>query len=130
LWRRAAGATKAFVTWKPTSFAEFWPYYVSQHLHPVNRLLHVAGTTAAIGCIAAAPLFPPLVLAAPVVGYGLAWIGHLAIEKNRPATWGNPLWSLRGDFKMWGLTLRGKMGAELEAYGQFAPPADARAEAA
>ena len=130
MWRRAVGATKVFVTSKPTTFAEFWPYYVSQHVHPVNRWLHFAGTTAAMACVAASPIVPPLLAAAPVVGYGMAWIGHFAIEKNRPATFGNPLWSLRGDLKMWGLMVRGKMQAEVEAYRQYAPPAEAPAQAA
>lgn len=113
----------------PTTWDEFWPYYVSQHLHPVNRWLHFVGTSAALGCLAASPLVPPLLAAAPVVGYGLAWIGHFAIEKNKPATFGNPLWSLRGDFKMWSLMLRGKMDAEIAAHGQYSAM-DASAEAA
>ena len=129
MWRRAAGATNGFVTWKPTSFDEFWPYYVSQHLDPLNRWLHFAGTTAAMACLAASPLFPPLLAAAPVAGYGLAWAGHFLVEKNRPATFGNPIWSLRGDFKMWGLMLRGKMDAEVETYRQYTPM-EARAQAA
>lgn len=129
MWRRAAGATNGFVTPKPQSFEEFWPYYVSQHVDPVNRWLHFAGTTAALACVAASPLFPPLLAAAPVAGYGLAWFGHFVIEKNRPATFGNPLWSLRGDFKMWGLMLRGKMAAEVEAHRQHSP-AEAPAAAA
>ncbi|HLU67609.1 MAG TPA: DUF962 domain-containing protein [Kofleriaceae bacterium] len=107
--------------WKPGSFDEFWPYYVSQHLDRVNRWLHFAGTSAAIGCLAAAPVFPPALLAAPVAGYGMAWIGHFVFERNRPATFGHPLWSLRGDFKMWSLMLRGRMGPELEAARQFTP---------
>lgn len=130
MWRRAAGATNDFVTSAPTSFAEFWPYYVSQHLNPVNRWLHFAGTTGAMACVAATPFFPPALAAAPVVGYGLSWIGHLAIEKNKPATWGNPLWSLRGDLKMWSLMLRGKMNAEVETYRQYVPPVEAAAQAA
>ena len=129
MWRRTAGATNLLVTSKPTSFDEFGPYYVSQHLHPVNRWLHFAGTSAALGCVAASPLFPPLLAAAPVVGYGMAWIGHFAIEKNCPATFGNPLWSLRGDFKMWSLMLRGKMDAEIAAHGQYSAM-EAAAEAA
>jgi len=107
--------------WKPASFEEFWPYYVSQHLNPVNRWLHFAGTTAALGCLAATPLFPPAALGAPVAGYGMAWLGHFVVEKNRPATFGNPLWSLRGDFKMWSLMLRGRMAPEIEAARQFTP---------
>lgn len=103
----------------PESFEEFWPFYVSQHLDPTNRALHFAGTTLALGCLAAAPLVPPAALAAPVAGYGLAWIGHFVFEKNKPATFGNPLWSLRGDFRMWRLMLTGKMGAELERGEQW-----------
>jgi hypothetical protein len=103
---------------KPTSFEEFWPYYVSQHLDPTNRWLHFVGTSMALGCIAISPVVPPALLAAPLVGYGFAWIGHFGVEKNRPATFGNPLWSLRGDFKMWSLMLRGRMRAEIEAVGR------------
>lgn len=101
----------------PQSFEEFWPYYVSQHLDPTCRALHFAGTTLAMACVAAAPLWPPALLAAPVAGYGLAWIGHFAFEKNRPATWGSPkfaVWSLRGDFRMWRRMVTGAMAAEIE----------------
>lgn len=104
------------MTDRPQSFEEFWPYYVSQHLDPTCRALHFVGTTMALGCVAASPLFPPALLAAPVAGYGMAWIGHFAFEKNRPATWGSPLfawWSLRGDFRMWQRMLAGKMGDEV-----------------
>jgi hypothetical protein len=101
------------------NFEEFWPFYVGEHSHPLNRALHFAGTTMAMGCVAGAALTgnPLLLLAAPVVGYGPAWVGHFLVEKNRPATFKHPLWSLRGDLRMWGLTLRGKMGqvaAEVE----------------
>ena len=82
------------------SFEQFWPYYLSQHADPTCRKLHVTGTAIAIGMIAASPLFPPLVLAAPIVGYGFSWIGHFWFERNRPAAFRNPLWSLRGDLRM------------------------------
>lgn len=115
---------------KPASFEEFWPYYVAQHLDPVNRWLHFAGTSMALGCVVASPVVPPLLLAAPVVGYGLSWIGHLGFEKNRPATWSHPWYSFRGDLKMWSLMVRGKMGPELERGREAAAPADELAEAA
>ena len=115
---------------KPTSFDEFWPYYVSQHLDPINRWLHFAGTSMALGCVAVSPLAPPMLLAAPVVGYGLAWIGHFGFEKNRPATFGNPLHSLRGDLKMWSLMLRGKMRPEIDAARRYAADDDVLAQAA
>jgi hypothetical protein len=99
-----------------TSFDEFWPHYVHAHRNPVNRALHYAGTTAAIGTVTAATvtLNAALLLLTPVVGYGPAWIGHFVFEKNRPATFDHPLWSLRADFKMLGMALRLKMRAEVE----------------
>lgn len=104
---------------EPQSFEEFWPYYVSQHRNPTCRRLHFAGTTLAMGCIAISPAVPAALLAAPVVGYGLAWIGHFAFEKNRPASWGGAraaVWSLRGDLRMWGYMVRGLMDAEVERF--------------
>jgi hypothetical protein len=92
------------------TFDDFWPYYLEAHRHPVNRALHYAGTTAAIGSVVAAlvTLNPWWLLMTPLVGYGPAWIGHVFFEKNRPATWEHPLWSLRGDCKMYVLAWRGK----------------------
>src|SRR5580700_626768 len=100
----------------PQSFEEFWPIYVHGHRDPRNRALHYAGTTAVLGTVAAATLTlnPGWLLLAPVVGYGPAWVGHFVFEKNKPATFEHPLWSLRGDFKMYFLALRGRMGAEVE----------------
>ena len=97
------------------SFEEFWPYYVGEHRDPVCRALHYAGTTMAIGTVAAAALTvnPAWLLLTPVVGYGPAWIGHFFIEGNVPATFKHPLWSLRGDLKMLGMALQGRMAAEV-----------------
>ncbi len=103
----------------PNSFEEFWPYYVSQHQNATCRKLHFVGTTIAMGCVAVAPFYPAALLAAPVAGYGLAWIGHFAFEKNRPASWGGAKaawWSLRGDLRMWMYMLEGSMNAEVERH--------------
>ncbi len=98
------------------SFAEFWPFYVRQHAEPKNRFMHVLGTTlglaAAVGGLLAANFW--LLLTSPVIGYGFSWFGHFVLQKNIPATFSYPLWSLRGDFKMWALTVTGRMGAEVE----------------
>lgn len=108
---------------RPTTFEEFWPYYVSQHTNRTCRQLHFVGTTLAMGCLAIAPVVPPAALAAPVVGYGLSWIGHFAFERNKPASWGGlqaAAWSLRGDLRMWRKMLAGEMDAEVERVGQLA----------
>jgi hypothetical protein len=98
------------------SFAAFWPYYVGQHQSPVCRGLHYLGSTLALlnvaGLVATGQ--PAFVLAALVSGYGPAWVGHFFVEHNRPATFTYPRWSLMGDFKMYGLFLTGRMGAEVE----------------
>jgi hypothetical protein len=98
------------------TFEEFWPFYVREHSHPINRALHFVGTSTAMSVVAAAVLLrrPSLLLLAPIAGYGAAWIGHFGIEKNRPATFKYPAWSLRGDFVMWGKIATGQMDAEIE----------------
>jgi hypothetical protein len=101
----------------PTSFEEFWPYYVSQHRNATCRKLHFVGTSMAMGLVAVSPLFPPALAAAPVVGYGMAWIGHFVFEKNKPASWHSAkhfAWSFRGDLRMWRMMLAGDMEAEVE----------------
>lgn len=97
------------------SFEDFWPFYVGEHAHETNRMLHFMGTTLAMGSVAAALLTrrPAFLLAAPVMGYGFAWVGHFIVEGNRPATFKHPLWSLRGDFHMWWKILNGTMSAEV-----------------
>jgi hypothetical protein len=107
----------------PTSFEEFWPFYVAQHSRAATRTWHLVGTTLALATLAVLPWASALALVplALVLGYGCAWIGHFFVEHNRPATFRYPLWSFRGDFRMYGLMLRGRMEREiarLEARGQ------------
>lgn len=98
------------------TFEDFWPFYVREHDNPVNRTLHFIGTTLAVGSLTAGLLTGrrSLMLAAPVLGYGFAWLGHFAVEGNRPATFKYPAWSLRGDFVMWWKIATGAMDAEIE----------------
>ena len=97
------------------TYEDFWPYYVSQHLHPATRLVHAVGTTAGVVCGAAALALrkPRLLALAPVLGYGPAWVSHFTIEKNRPATFGHPLWSIRADFRMLSRMVRRSMADDV-----------------
>jgi hypothetical protein len=84
------------------SFAEFYPFYLSEHRNTVSRRLHFVGSLGVIGCLAMALatghwLWLPV---AVVCGYGFAWVGHFFFEKNRPATFRHPLYSLMGDWVM------------------------------
>jgi hypothetical protein len=110
------------------TFDEFWPFYVGEHRLPLNRMLHCVGTLTAVLMVlsAAVTVNPWLLLGAPLAGYGAAWIGHFGLEKNRPATFSHPLWSLRGDFKMCALMLSGAMDREVvRLYGSVHPAPDA-----
>ena len=92
-----------------TTFREFWPYYVREHAKPITRALHFIGSTFVLALVATALVTGRLWLLAamPVVGYGFAWIGHFGFEKNRPATFRYPLYSLLGDWVMyWQLLTR------------------------
>jgi hypothetical protein len=94
------------------SFAEFYPHYLAEHANRISRRLHVAGTACVIAAVATSILLrdPRWLIAAPLAGYGLAWIGHFFFEHNRPATFRHPLYSLAGDFVMFADVLRGRIG--------------------
>lgn len=93
------------------SFAEFYPSYLEEHASRTNRRLHFVGTTLVIVLAIAALITARwwLLLALPVVGYGFAWVGHFFVERNRPATFSHPLYSLLGDFAMWRDMLTGRI---------------------
>jgi len=56
----------------------------------------------------------PLLWFIPVIGYGFAWVGHFFFEKNRPATFKHPLYSLMGDWVMFKDILTGKISLKGE----------------
>ena len=106
-------------TRKYSTYSDFFPFYLSEHSKKSTRLLHYSGT---IGyqvlfwslIFSQNYLFLPLVLLA---GYGPAWIGHFFYEKNKPATFTYPLWSLIGDHHMVFLLLTGRLKKELKNAG-------------
>jgi hypothetical protein len=93
------------------SFAEFYPFYLSQHANSVCRRLHFIGSLLVLLILAASLLTGSFLwlLAIPIVGYGFAWLGHFGFEKNKPATFTYPIYSLRGDWVMFFQMLSGKI---------------------
>ena len=92
------------------TFREFYPFYLTEHVNPTSRRLHVVGTTLVVICLIAAivTLSWRFLVAAPLVGYGFAWVGHFFFEKNKPATFKYPGFSLMGDFRLWFETVTGQ----------------------
>lgn len=84
------------------TFHDFYPFYLGEHANRTSRRLHVIGTT--LGVLQLLLMFvtsnPWLLASGFVTGYAFAWVGHFFFEKNTPATFKHPLYSLRGDFAM------------------------------
>lgn len=84
------------------SFAEFYPYYLQEHQHPMCRLLHFFGSALVLlqlsYCLSSQWWLGLVWL--PMIGYGFAWLGHFVFEKNRPATFRHPWYSLLGDWRL------------------------------
>ncbi len=93
------------------SFRDFYPFYLGEHRNRTCRRLHFVGSCLVLLVIgvAIAARDARWLLLAPVAGYGFAWVGHYAFEKNRPATFKHPLYSLAGDWVMFWDVLRGRV---------------------
>lgn len=93
------------------SFSEFYPYYLEEHSDVTCRRLHFVGSLLVLIVAAWALTAGSLLwlLAVPVIGYGFAWVGHFKFEKNRPATFKYPLYSLMGDWVMFRDMLIGRI---------------------
>lgn len=93
------------------SFAEFYPYYLEEHRNPTCRRLHYVGSLLVLVVLGYALVSGQWLwlLALPVIGYGFAWVGHFVFERNRPATFAYPLYSLMGDWVMLKDMLTGRL---------------------
>ena len=93
------------------SFAEFYPFYLGEHANRRCHRMHFIGSTLVLAALALALVTGQWrwLWLMPVAGYGFAWLGHYVFEKNRPATFKHPLYSLAGDWVMYAQMLRGKI---------------------
>lgn len=101
------------------TYRDFWPHYLREHARPETRVLHYAGSVLAIGLLLlalATRTWWALILV-PVSGYFFAWISHAFIERNKPATFTHPLWSLISDYRMLWARITGSLDDELARAG-------------
>ena len=108
------------------TYGEFWPHYLREHARPETRTVHYVGTALVIAFAAMLVITGNAwwLLAMPLAGYGFAWFGHFFVERNRPATFTYPWWSLVSDFRMFFLALTGQLGPHLRAAGVDRRPRD------
>ena len=106
---------------KYKTFRSFYPYYLTEHADMRNRILHFCGTVLLLIFLAGGIITGKfwLFVAIPLAGYGFAWAGHFFLEKNRPATFTYPLYSLASDFVMFWHMLTGQIGKKLEEANQI-----------
>ena len=104
------------------NFEEFWPYYLSQHRDVRCRMTHFGGVSAAATLVVLGLFFaqPFWILLAVLAGYGWAFFGHFQYEKNKPASFKNPVYSFFADFRMFWLTLQGDIDAEFQRFSILA----------
>jgi hypothetical protein len=93
------------------TFADFYPFYLSEHANRVSRRLHFLGSTIALAMFVAALVTQVwwLVAVAILQGYAFAWVGHFFFERNAPATFKYPGFSFMGDWRLWWDIVTGKM---------------------
>lgn len=92
-------------------FADFYPFYLSEHSGRTTRRLHFLGSALALFCLLELLFTADLwwLVFALLAGYGFAWFAHMVFEKNRPATFRHPLYSFMGDWVMFWEMLTGKI---------------------
>lgn len=100
------------------TYKAFWPYYVSQHQNKVNRNFHFVGAVFAFACLYLGLTHRAwFLLGSPLCGYGFGFFGHFVFERNQPATFRYPFWSLMAYFQMFAFMCAGRMDREVKRMG-------------
>jgi hypothetical protein len=94
-----------------STFRDFYSFYLTEHANTTSRRLHVIGTSCVLLVLLVALVTQHWVWLwlLPLIGYGFAWVGHFFFEKNRPATFTYPFYSLAGDWVMWWQVVTGRL---------------------
>lgn len=98
------------------SLKEFYPFYLTEHRNLTSRILHFTGTGLVVLLLFAAVLFHEIrfLIPTPFLGYGFAWVGHYFFEKNKPATFQYPAYSLASDFILFWELLTGNQSFKVK----------------
>lgn len=92
-------------------YHEFYRFYLTEHRHIMSRRLHVAGSSIGLYFFSKAlrQRKAKYLAYGLLSGYACAWIGHFIFEKNKPASFKQPLYSFISDWRMFADVLRGNL---------------------
>ncbi len=93
------------------NYADFYRFYLTEHRNLMSRRLHVAGSAAGLYFFSKAlrRRQPKYFLYGLASGYACAWVGHFVFEKNKPASFKQPLYSFISDWRMLADVARGNL---------------------
>lgn len=93
------------------NYSDFYRFYLTEHRNIMSRRLHATGSS--IGLYFFAKAFrkkqAKYLAYGLVSGYACAWVGHFVFEKNKPASFKQPLYSFISDWRMLTDVLRGNL---------------------
>ncbi|NHC04106.1 DUF962 domain-containing protein [Acinetobacter sp. 187] len=93
------------------NYSEFYRFYLTEHRHITSRRLHAVGSSVGLYFFSKAIRQRKLKYVAYglVSGYACAWVGHFVFEKNKPASFKQPLYSFISDWRMLSDIVRGNL---------------------
>ena len=104
-------------------YEQFYGFYLTEHRNITSRKLHVLGSTLGL-CAVTYAIFkqqPRYVLYGLVAGYACAWVGHFKYERNRPASFQQPIYSFISDWRMLLDVMRGKISLKNQSLDKIKP---------
>ena len=93
------------------AYHQFYRFYLTEHRNIMSRRLHVAGSSIGLYFFSKAILKrkPRYFIYGLVSGYACAWVGHFVFEKNKPASFKQPLYRFISDWRMFSDVVRGNL---------------------
>jgi hypothetical protein len=93
------------------NYHEFYRFYLTEHRNITSRRLHVFGSSVGVYFFTQAirQRKAKYLVYGLLSGYACAWVGHFMFEKNKPASFKQPLYSFISDWRMLSDVLRGNL---------------------
>jgi hypothetical protein len=103
------------------NYHEFYRFYLTEHRNIMSRRLHVAGSSIGLYFFAKAikQRKAKYLAYGLVSGYACAWVGHFVFEKNKPASFKQPIYSFISDWKMFSDVLRGNLSLKDRSFDKI-----------